>query len=349
MMEQLVRRLRWFLRDWKLKLGSLIASGVLFGYIQYTQTIRRTLHVRVKRPELAQGLMFAGKVPSFLNVELSGNAEINNFEASEFKIHLRLSSPPPRTGQENIFRTIMYPALPEGIHARYDEEISVMLDEVLERKIPVVPLVQAALPRSMELGYVKIEPAWIRLVGPRQVLSQMERVTTQAVRLQDQSIYQQQTQIQGTPEFVALARGMGDLVRISAKVYKTADLSNYTKVESVPIVCSNSTGNLEMKVLGGATVDVYIQSEASELEQDQFQAQVFCPVFYDEDTKTINPGFHIKNMPVQIIDKLNRLDVNIIKVSPATVSVQFEKLDESQRRPVDTRRKALQDHLMIQP
>lgn len=330
-----------------MKLGSLAASIILYGYIQYTRNIKRTLHVKVERPQLEKGLMYASEIPSFLDVEMSGSKEINNFESHEFKVHLRLSNPPPKPGKENLFRVMLNPGLPKGIKVAYKDQLTVLLDRIIVREFPIIPQIQAALAQGQKIGYVKVEPPTVKLVGPEQVLRDMDQIGTKSVNILNETIIQNETQLSNLPQFVSLAKDEGEIVKVSIVVLNK-NKDNFKTITGIPLKCSNPIPGLKLQILGSETVDITIKTDDTNINQNEFQAEIFCPVYYDHRAKQIQPGFHITNKPVMVRDLKNRLNIDIMKVQPAIVSLQFEKI-ENKALINDTRQQGFKEHILIQP
>lgn len=319
--------MKGLLRNWKLKAGSIVIAVFLFIYVQYSNNVSRTVNVRVEPIPLPADLLLANRIPSFMEVTFYGSRDLIDLEPSEFRIVLKKSS--PKTG-ENDYRAELTPELPENITATYPDRLKVYLDQADSRMMPVLPTLDLTLEGDLQLGYVATEPPAIQVRGPFQTLATMDRLGSEAVRIQS-SIARQESAakvpVAGLPDLVEVPPGQSDSVNVSVRLL-TSDWKNQedvTVIEDVPVRCYNEIRGLEMKVVGDETVDVYISREPPGLARDQLRAYVYCPVFYDETKAAVKPSFLIKELPVFIQDRLRRSNLDILMVSPARLDLQFEK------------------------
>ncbi len=317
------------LKNWRLKTGSLAIAVFLAIYVQYSHNVSRTVNVRVADIPLPEDLLLAARVPSFLEVTFYGSRDLIDLEPSEFRIVLKKSN--PRAG-ENDYRAELTPDLPENITATYTDRLKVYLDRADSRMLPVIPALDLTLKGELQLGYVATEPPAIRIRGPFQNLSTMDRLGTESIRMQS-SIARQESAakipVAGLPDLVEVPTGQTDSVNVSVRLLQSdwRDQDDLTLIEDVPVRCFNEIRGLEMKVVGDETVDIFIAREPPGLARDQLRAFVFCPVYYDEDQAAVKPSFLIKNLPVFINDRLRRSNLDILNVSPARVDLQFEKAE----------------------
>ncbi|MEQ9364996.1 MAG: hypothetical protein RIF32_12165 [Leptospirales bacterium] len=323
------------LQNWKLKTGSLAIAVFLFVYVQYSHNVSRTVNVRVAEIPLPDNLLLAARVPSFMEVTFYGSRDLIDLEPSEFRIVLKKSN--PKTG-ENDYRAELTPELPENITATYQDRLNVYLDRADSRMLPVIPSLDLTLKGDLELGYVVTEPPAIRIRGPFQNLSTMDRLGTEAIRIQSSIARQEsaaKTPVAGLPDLVEVPRGQADSVNVTVRLLTSnwRDRDDLTLIEDVPVRCFNDIRGLEMKVVGDETVDIYIAREPPGLARDQLRAFVFCPVYYDEAQAAVKPSFLIKGLPVFINDRLRRSNLDILSVSPALLDLQFEKA--TVRRPTE--------------
>lgn len=307
------------LANWKIKVGSLLIALGLFAYVQYTRTIVRTVHVRVERPELPGDLVFAERVPSFINVVVRGPRETLDFDASDFRI--RLTNPRPAPG-ENRYLASLSPDLPEGIRADYSATLSLQLDRVLERELPVRATLTDSLEDGLEIGYVRTEPAALRVRGPSGAVAALSHIDLQTVNVTGRSSDMTTTAaIAPLPAFVELAPNQPLEVIVRALVLNK-DRTDLKILTGIPVRCANEIRGLVMRTPAVESVTIAVAGEG-EFSADQFIAQVYCPVFFDQNQKAIRPSFSIQDQPVIIADRLNRPDVQIIKVNPARLDLQF--------------------------
>ena len=340
-----------FLHNWQLKLVSLLVSLMLFWYVQYSRTTTRVLNIRVDRPEVPANLVLSSRVPSFMQVKIYGPSEMIDFNVSDFKIVLE--NPRPAAG-ENTYRSVIQPELPEGIGAVYQREVTVNLDRLMIRKLPVVPNADINLATGYRAGYMWTNPATISISGPAAVVGEMERLYTEKIAVAGSlPFYSTKVLLSPLPDFVNLASGQPFDVEVNLNVIpeqvelSLGEESGLFQVTDIPIRCSNDVRGMTMHVLGDRKASILLtvqeETQRNRIKKDQFTATVYCPVYFDTETREILPAPTIMNVPIRVEDRLGRSDIAIIDAEPQFVSVEFEKLVI--KAPSDIRR-GFQEHLI---
>jgi len=315
----------FLLNNWKIKLGSLVASFILFGYVQYSKNITRVINIRVERPEIPPSLVLNSKIPSFMNVSFTGSNDIIDFNVSAFRIVL--SHPKPEIG-ENLYTATLLPELPENIEASFHNEIPVVLDRLLVREVRVQPTLQFKTKEKGTPGYIRIEPPVLKIEGPYTVVSEIESLTTHPVEVHNGvARFSERVKIAVLPDFVTVSKDQP--VEFDVTVHypdaRREGMKNLM-VENVPVQCHDELRGLSMKILGNETVNVQISVPVSDapVTKNQLTALVACSAFYDEVSKTIKPSFLLKDVPVQI--ESHREEIEVLSVTPPALNLQFEKM-----------------------
>ena len=317
-----------FLRNWKAKLGSLLVSLLLFWSVHSAQNVDRVLQVRVLKPELPAHLTLAGDIPSFMHVRLSGPGESMDFPFADFKIEL--SNPKPASGS-NIYRAHLIPDLPSSVSAEYQTDVQVHLDRLMVRELPVEPVIELKLEEGFEAGYKYVTPSVIKIEGPADVVARMDRVGTQKLEVSGGDLsYKKRVLIENLPPFVRLAKEQPLSVEFNMRflpsvLSEEASQRKVTSLEGIPVRCSNTLRGVDMKPLGLDSVVIEIETENERVRSDQFRALVHCPVFFDEESRSIRPAFAVNNLLLRIDDLLDRGNVEILRVLPQSISLQFER------------------------
>ncbi len=335
----------WIRRNFVMKSASVGIALFLFGYVQYSYNVTRRVNVRVEMTPLPDNLLLSQRVPSFIEVSFRGSRDLMDFETSTFRVLLRNSKPEPGP---NVYQAYLIPEPPENISASYTKRVTVYLDESMTRELPVVADLAPNLANNLQIGYVSVRPQTVRLRGPLTTLATMDRISTTEVAFEssvETQFDKSRLLLANLPPFVAPALGQGSDVDVKVQVLSEnwIDRPDLVKFEQLPVRCSNEIPGLRMKVVGEETVDVYVTGSPDSLRRDQFQARVFCPVFFDERDRSVKPGFLIKDLPVRIIDRLNRSNVPVRNVVPARVDLQFEKVEP---RISPEERQGLEEHLL---
>jgi len=314
----LTQVLRWpilFLKDWPIKLGALAVAIILALYVQFAQSITKVLHIRVTTPEIPPGLVFSSRVPSFMDVQLYGPADLMDVPTSEFKMQL-LNQRPLRG--ENVYRVTLVPDLPHGIEASYSREIKVALDETFLRELPVEAVLDT---RKVQAGGLRIRPRTVVVRGPYQKLAEMDRVLTVPVSAEGPGAQTVKVILAELPEFISLADGQPNEVQID--LWDRQPKEDDHIVDGIQVKCANVTPALRLRTPPTIRIRVPIAGARPE----QFRASVFCPVFVDPRARSIRPSYFIPGMTVEIEDMLGRTDRPVCPDGPAITSLQFEKVE----------------------
>ncbi|MCB1303090.1 MAG: hypothetical protein KDK37_02375 [Leptospiraceae bacterium] len=342
----LVRRIvLFFTRNWKEKLGSILIATLLAFYVQWTRNVTRVFHIRVERPEIPDDLILSSQIPSFIDVQFYGPAEEMEFNASAFRINV--FSPGKKIPGKNQYKVILIPDPPGQIEAKYQRDLEVTLDRSLTRELPVEPSIEMATSADVGLGYVSVNPPTIKVQGPHSIVAEMDRVPTRNVIISEaKDIVQKKVLISDLPEFVTVAANQELEVTVQARLLSLTAKGEEEEhlLEDLPVSCSNPIPELGMKVLGNGTVDVRVRSEEP-VTASQFEALVFCPAFFDSFNRSVKPAFSIHDLPIVVVDKMNRPTVDILEVMPARVTLQFERLVQRHRAESE-QQQGLQEHLM---
>ncbi len=343
----------WITHNWRIKAGSLLIASLLFAYVQYSRTVTRVLNIRVDRPEIPADMVLSSRIPVFMNVKVYGPRELMEFNVNEFRIVL--SNPSPETG-ENTYRTQLSPELPEGISAVFNREVRITLEKKMIRELPVIPDLDLNLPEGFRAGYRTVTPPTFRVSGPRTAVMQMEKIRTERIFVNTlSSVYRSRALITGLPDFVKIEPGQSFDAEVSLQIVPERIRSSNDPVaeqdlvflEEIPVRCRNDIKGITMRVLADRKVSVVIMRKPGApvlpVTGDQFQAEVFCPVFFSNDEKRIMPWDTIMNLPVYITDKLARTDLIVLDTDPPRLSLQFEKTVVKQP---DGMVQGLQEHLI---
>lgn len=311
-------------RNRNVKLGSLTAAIILAWYVQYSKNITRVMNIRVEKPEIPAGLVLSSRIPSFMPVSFRGSSDIIDFNVSAFQIIL--TNPDPAIG-ENIYYARLMPELPEEIEGEFKKEIPVLLDRLLVREIPIRPKIVDPEEGNLKRGYLSINPDAVEVRGPFKNLSELQHLDTLPIKLSGPAgLFVKRTGLAELPEFISVVSGKRKEVRVGVRLIETEHIyDNEILFENIPIVCMNEIRGLTMKILGTerVTIRAYSPDPNHKPAGIRPEAKVFCPVFYDETTKTIEPTSLINDVPVRI--ELSGGNLEILEVQPPTVHLQFEK------------------------
>ncbi|MBW7857148.1 MAG: hypothetical protein H3C43_02335 [Leptonema sp. (in: Bacteria)] len=329
--------------NWKAKIGALIVAVIFFYYVQYTRNVTRVVYVRVDPPSVPEMLIVNSRIPSFTKVEFFGPQEAMDFNPSNFKIILENPGPGPG---ENRYRLDLLPKPPDGIEAHYNDGITITLDRISERKLPVVADLQYNSSTDRKLGLVTFSPETIRVVGPASIISSMDRVSLNPIKVSvagnDVTVYSSRVLVATLPEFVKLANDQPYEVDVLARLVsplENPDQSGYYSRE-LQVSCDNAIPGLKLDEPSSVTV---LFRSANQITDGRLSAKVFCPVYLDANTRNILPSFRISAIPVNIRDNLMQSDIEIVSIEPSNVNLQFSLV---KMRPPTQVQKGMEEHLI---
>ncbi len=344
MMDVLVQRLgllkEVMLENWKAKLGSLIVAIIFFYYVQYTRNVTRVVHVKVEPPSFPEHLVLNSRIPSFVKVEFFGPQEVMDFNPANFKI--LLFNPGPGPG-ENRYRLDLLPRPPEGIEARFDEDLTITLDRLVERELPLVGDFKLSSGSNVRIGVISMQPRTIRVSGPASVLDGMDRVNMNPLRIHPGGPeYVSRVLVSTLPEFVRLADDQPYEIDVRIRLLDDSvdEKTEGIYVKELPVLCENTIPGLRLDE--SPSVQVLYRAEAA-IPDTRLSAHAFCPVFLDANTRNILPSSLIPGIPVHIEDALDKKDIEILEVRPAVVNLQFSV--QRLRTPTQVE-KGMEEHLI---
>ncbi|MBI3394459.1 MAG: hypothetical protein HY042_01350 [Spirochaetia bacterium] len=322
---------------WQAKVVSLVVAVLLSWYVHDSRNATRTIQVRVEVPPPPEHLVFGSRLPTFVNVQIRGPKEQMNFPTQDFKITLTSVSTRLEAG-DNTFQTRLVPDPPPGMTAEYPGILTVFLDRLAVRELPVVPLVEVR-DESMTAGHITLERATIFVQGPYRVLMDLDRIATQLVVIEGkQKVFSGKVPIGALPEFIQLTPNqradMGVVVRLRGK---GADGDDETLLHKVPLRCLNENPAVTAK-FDVDTVDLIVAGDKN-ATADQFTARVFCPAVI-EDGK-LKSKTRIFQLPIRVEDKLHRPTVQIVQTNPPRANVLLE---QAVVRPQPDVQQGLEDH-----
>ncbi|GIX42711.1 MAG: hypothetical protein KatS3mg129_2444 [Leptospiraceae bacterium] len=331
---------------WQAKLGSLIVAILFYFYVQYAKTISKTFYIKVEPPVLPNHLIFKEEPPPFIKVEFSGPEELLEIDPSNFKLYMINTGP---TAGPNKFRLELNPPPPPSIQAQIEKtEIEIQLDNKKRKALPLVLVYE--LPANKNLAYWNINPQAIIIEGPESIINSQYNIKLNPVKLSPtSSLFYDKVMIQALPKFTKLVENQPFEIQLELKYYSEEEFQSKLKdlppgfyffEEEIPISCKNNIGRLE--VTNDPKIKVFYISKYY-LTSTSFIAEVFCPVELDTTTNSIKPSTYIPDLPVIVKTKYEVKELEIIKVEPLQIGLQFRI---KKKIPMNQLEKGLQEHLI---
>jgi hypothetical protein len=339
--------LKFFQHRWQAKLGSLIIAIIFYYYVQYTKTATKTFFIRVETPTIPNHLVFREEPPAFIKVEFSGPEELLAIDPSNFKLYMINTGP---TAGLNKFRLELIPPPPPSlqIHLEYSE-IEIQLDNKKRKTFPIQPIYD--LPQNKKLYYWNFNPTSITVEGPESTINREFNLKLMPLKLSsNSSIFYGKVMFQQMPKFTKLVENQPFEVQLELRYYSEEEFQE--KINQlpqgfklfeleIPLNCKNNLGNLE--IANEQKVKVFYISKYF-LKADSFVAETFCHVEIDNNSsESIIPSNYIPDLPVVVKPKIEIQELEILKIEPLTVGLQFRI---KKKIPMNQLEKGLQEHLI---
>lgn len=168
-------------RNWPIKLVAVFLALMLYAVVAAQQPARHTFHLKLAL-DLPPGRTLVSKAPT-VAIQVSGRgSELMKLRA--FPPIIRRAVPDTLAGAVWTVRLQTSDVqLPRGLDVRVDDiaprEIELLLDAVARKEVRIVPRVQVVAESGYVVeGGISLAPAIARLVGPDDLLAQLDSVTT---------------------------------------------------------------------------------------------------------------------------------------------------------------------------
>ncbi len=307
------------------KIVSLFLTLILYFYVRDASTLTRSIQVPVIQPEIPSEFIFSRKLPPFMAVKFTGKAEKMDFDTSDFRLLIKNPNPLPGS---NLYIVSLYPDPPSGVTVYYTKELQLFIDRFFLRELSVIPKITLHSIKGYEIGYVIQSPRTVILKGPYETIAAMTHVETEELRIKERNdTISRRVLINNLPDFVSFAPNQPFQVELSVNILPIAN-SNYTVVKNIPVRCINKIPGIQMQVSGESRVSFYMSQEAGKLRRAKLPAYVYCPIFFDNETKSLRPSFLLQNQPVFSVGQLGVENVQLLKIEPSFVNLQFTWVGE---------------------
>jgi YbbR domain-containing protein len=181
--EKFVRKV--FVEDWSLKLLSL-AIALMLWLVVTSQNEPVTTHVSVQlnfvRP---QSLDIGNDPPRTVDVTLTGSrSKLDNLSALDMVATIDITD---QKAGERVWRLAdkAQISLPQGVKVDsfLPGAITVRLEQIIERQLPVVPKVEGSPAEGYEVYSATPEPGAVTVRGPESRVNALDKAPTEAIRL----------------------------------------------------------------------------------------------------------------------------------------------------------------------
>jgi|GEM_PF-2466939 len=325
------RLVQILMEDWKAKLVSLLLAGIFWMYVQELQFDTVNLTVPIEYVHQPSNLYWKSEPPRFIKIVVRGKKEETKFPTSNLKAVVDLGE--AKIGYHSYSIVFDKKQIPDKVSvSSYNNSIKIDFDKGIQKTVWVKPAFQGEVPEGYKRGRVTINPARVTIEGPAQALNGIRSIQTKPVIVTDlKETFTFHTAISSENQVKMLNK---DDIEVTVTVYKQ-DTANERFVENIKIEVLGKDPALAASLSTNA-VKAYVRGDGDDLKKidpGQFQAYInlegtrFAP-----KTTSILPFDYEPEIHVNIKYLYKDRNIEILELSPATVSVRFSVKPEFLRR-----------------
>jgi len=305
------KRIQWaWSKDWVLKLVSLFFALFLWYFVSGEDRVDMTVPIPVEIVNLPRNLVISNTFKGQLDVTVSGpRGLIRSIGRLNISRSIDLSKAAP--GNVVVRNELDSIAFPRGIQVLRIQptHIILLLDQLIQKEIPIKPIIGEAPPETFRLKGITLEPDRINLSGPDAVIGKLFSLKTMPIDLSDiQGSTTRQVSLNLTPKIAEL---IGEPT-VTAKIEVQERLADAT-AKGVPVQAMGLTDHLAAKITPSA-VTVELQVPPPMLGNGKNLAEAVQATVAAE---AIGPGVH--DLPVGVAPTVR--GIRIVSVTPDKVTV----------------------------
>jgi hypothetical protein len=190
-------------------------------------------------------------------------------------------------------------------------DIYIKLDKESERLLPIKASTEGSLPEGIEIDKIVCTPASVRVSGAEQILSEMQNIHTEPIKLNDrQASFKESAPVALPP--IGRIRVDPDWVSVDFTLEQHTSMQEFDDIPG-RILCAS--GEKRQMGLQPKTIKITVKGQQQRIEQMR-TADVFA--YVDCADLTENTGY---DLPVNV--KLPA-GLQLVKTDPATIHIRVE-------------------------
>ncbi len=170
----------WLKHDWRLKLVAFCLAVFMWGFVNSLTNERQVMEAVPLQVLTPPGLTLVRQSVERVAVEVRGTRdEVRQVTRQNLQVVLDLS----RLNETGLLVRRLRPSMVR--HPRWVQpvavspvEVTVMVDEMVERELPVVPEITGELPAGHVIERIVLRPDKIRWSGPKSLLHKLTEAKT---------------------------------------------------------------------------------------------------------------------------------------------------------------------------
>lgn len=176
---------RMWSKDWLLRFVSLILAIIFWYMVGGEDKIDKNVMIPVEIINLPRDLVISNQFKKQIQVTVNGpRSLILEMTRGEITRQVDLSDAAP--GTKIISNEIDSISVPRGVTIERIQPSTIILslDKLIQRNIPIQPVIVGDVPVDYQLGVVGTDPGEIAITGPRTVLEQIDTLMTRAINVE---------------------------------------------------------------------------------------------------------------------------------------------------------------------
>ena len=325
--------MNFYVKNWRSKLGSFLVALTLYAYLQDSKMLTRTINIPIDYPVLESGMEY-DTLQRTIPVRMKGKRDLVNYYAQFMKVSLVRHKYTPGMNEVSVKKV---EGVPTGIRVTLlQKTVSINVESFVTKKVLLEAAFKDELAPGMAIGNYTIRPAYVNITGRRSILEKIKKI-----RLNPVSLDKKEKSFTARVK-IAHQKGIdidynGD-VKVRVNLVTSIDEAGLKTIEGIPVQCSGLDEKLESR-LEGEEVSVQYFSARPVKSIDVLKgikAYLTCNYTYDLDTDKILPSDKPVYLKVKINKAENLQDIEIKKITPMRIRVEFDKKPEKQPEINDT-------------
>ncbi len=176
--------MRYFTAHWELKLLSLLAATLLWGFVVGGEQSEMILTVPVEFRGIPPGLELTGERADSVDVQLRGlRVQLLRLRGEALRAQVPLTG--ARPGETTLRLLPDQVRVPSGVHVVRitPSRLRVVLEALESATVKVVPRLTGTPPAGFSLKEVRVSPAAVEVRGPRSEVRLLRQVETEPIPL----------------------------------------------------------------------------------------------------------------------------------------------------------------------
>ena len=299
-----------FLRNWLQKAISLVLALGLFFFVRNMRQTERTIEVPLSVKNAPTYLVPVNRIPETVSIHISDMMrKIGKIDATKVSISINMTNTVPNLNEFPI--AIHYPDFSDDIQMTTAmRALRIQFDYILERLVPVRPVLTGTPARGRVIIASNVEPAAVLMSGPAMVLSNLASLPIQAFSV-DGIVQSVASPVQLDLQGMNLAQKQAVQLVLRLRV---ADEKSTRAFGDLPLVVGEpDRGRVVRSPAAWPRMRVVVSGEAGELARlDPQKLRVVLRL------TNLESGLHELTPLVELPD-----DFTVRKIEPQTIAVEL--------------------------